>query len=379
MTAAGHARRQGTRDDTGLPQQTERVFLSYSHADLAAAIALRAALTQAGLTVLRDEDSLRGGERGLERLQGALQSCSAFVVLVGSEGVRRWVGAEVQVAPIRHLSPASDEGRLPIFPILLDEGSPATLPPFLALFQSSRWNPAAALPAGLVDAIRAHAVRLDSLPAIEGCPFVGLNAFASRDSRLFFGRRREALEALSCLGDQQQSNPKDLRAGGGAAYCRWRQIEGNSGTGKSSLVNAGMLPMIEQGALWARTGFERWRTLGPMMPGKDPLTRLVEVIEHGLVSNDSRRNMLARQQAFESDERALAFALREARNEQTAFLLIVEEFEELFTFVDAASRRQFDAQLANALHDAECPLFVISAVRADFLDRFDQLPRLQAI
>ena len=70
--------------------------------------------------------------------------------------------------------------------------------------------------------------------------------------------------------------------------------------------------MIEQGALWARTGFERWRTLGPMMPGKDPLTRLVEVVEHGLVSDERRRNMLARQQAFESDSRALAFALRDA-------------------------------------------------------------------
>jgi formylglycine-generating enzyme required for sulfatase activity len=362
-----------------IPQPTERVFLSYSHNDRAAAIVLRAALEKAGLSVFKDDDSLRGGDRWLERLQQVLNGCSAFVVLAGRDGVRRWVGAEVQVALIRHLSSEKDDERLPIFPILLEEVAPETLPPFLALFQASRWRAAEALPAGLIDAISAHAIRLDSPPAIEGCPFVGLNAFTSKDARLFFGRRRETLEALACLGDQQQANPEGLHGGGGSAYCRWLQIEGNSGTGKSSLVNAGMLPMIERGVLWARTGFEHWTLLGPMMPGKDPLTRLVEVVEHGLISDPSQRNMLARQQAFEQDERALAFALRDVRQEQSAFLLIVDQFEELFTFADAAASKRFDALLANALQDAECPLFLISTVRADFLDRFEHLPRLQAI
>ena len=49
-----------------------------------------------------------------------------------------------------------------------------------------------------------------------------------------------------------------MQGAGGANYYRWLQIEGNSGAGKSSLVHAGMLPMIEQGALWARTGFDHW-------------------------------------------------------------------------------------------------------------------------
>jgi formylglycine-generating enzyme required for sulfatase activity len=363
----------------GKPQTTKGVFLSYSHNDRAAASALRAALETAKLSVFKDDVSLRGGDRWLERLQQVLQGCSAFVVLAGRDGVRRWVGAEVEVALIRHLSPEKDEDRLPIFPILLEEALPETLPPLLALFQATRWTPAEALPAGLVDAIGAHTIRLDSPPAIEGCPFVGLNAFTSKDSRLFFGRRRETLEALACLGDQQQANPEGLRAGAGSAYCRWLQIEGNSGTGKSSLVNAGMLPMIEQGALWARTGVEHWSILGPMMPGKDPLTRLAEVVEHGLISDQSRRNLLARQQVFEHNERALAFILRDFKAERSAFLLIVDQFEELFTFADAAASKQFDALLANALHDAECPLFLISTVRADFLDRFERLPRLQAI
>lgn len=364
---------------TASPQATELVFLSYNRADQGAANDLRMKLEMDQLSVFMADESLRVGDRWLGRLQEVLQGCSAFVVLAGRDGVRRWVGAEVQVALIRNLSPEEDEDRLPIFPILLEEALPETLPPLLALFQATRWTPSEALPAGLTDAIRKHAIRLDSPPAIKGCPFVGLNAFTSKDSRLFFGRRRETLEALACLGDQQQANPEGLRGGGGGAYCRWLQIEGNSGTGKSSLVNAGMLPMIEQGALWARTGFERWIILGPMMPGQDPLSLLVDVLEHGLITDHREPHMLARQQLFERDERALAFALRDFKAEQTAFLLIVDQFEELFTFAKTAASKQFDALLANALQDAECPLFLISTVRADFLDRFEQLPRLQAI
>ncbi|SBT04893.1 Formylglycine-generating sulfatase-like enzyme (fragment) [Candidatus Accumulibacter aalborgensis] len=187
---------------------------------------------------------------------------------------------------------------------------------------------------------------------------------------------------MSYLGDQQQTNPEDLRTAGGAAYCRWLQIEGSSGTGKSSLVNAGMRPMIEQGALWARTGFERWRVLGPMMPGKDPLANLATVVEHGLTPKPVQPDTLARRQRLQTDKRALALDLRDFRHaeeEQTAFLLIVDQFEELFTFAEGESCRQFDALLANALQDPECPLFLIGTVRADFLDRFGQLPSLQAI
>ena len=65
-------------------------------------------------------------------------------------------------------------------------------------------------------------------------------------------------------------------------------------------------------------------------------------------------------------------------SDDTAFLLAIDQFEELFTFADPEERRRFDGLLAAALEDADCPLFVISTVRADFLDRFEDLPRLVA-
>jgi formylglycine-generating enzyme required for sulfatase activity len=355
------------------------IFLSYSRSDRDKCIALRSALEQAGLSVFRDEDSIRLGDRWLTRLEEALQGCCAFVLLVGRDGVRRWVGAEWQVALIRHLSPQDDTQRLPIFPILLEGAKPEDLPPFLALFQSARWTPAESLPYALLEAITTHVTQFDYRESIKGCPFLGLNAFGKSDAKLFFGRRKETLEALACLGDQRESNPERLHGSGGTAYHRWLQIEGNSGAGKSSLVNAGMLPMIEQGALWARTGFERWQILGPMMPGMDPLTKLAEVLEQGLIADPVKRDSLGRMQKLQQDERALAFTLRDFRQEQSAFLLIVDQFEELFTFAEDAPRQRFDALLANALQDPECPLFLISTVRADFLDRCEQLPRLQTL
>ncbi|MBE2295765.1 MAG: SUMF1/EgtB/PvdO family nonheme iron enzyme [Phycisphaerales bacterium] len=359
--------------------QPELIFLSYSRNDRAAAIALRSALEQAGLPVFQDEDTIRVGDRWVMRLQDALQGCGAFLLLVGRDGVRRWVGAEVQVALIRHLSSHDEASRLPIFPVLLEDAQPDDLPPFLALFQTERWSPNTPVPTALLDAIQTRTIRFDVPPVFEGCPFLGLHAFGRGDARLFFGRRQETLMALASLGDQSESNPEGLHGDGGAAYHRWLQIEGNSGAGKSSLVNAGMLPMIEQGALWARTGYEHWRVLGPMLPGKDPLAKLAEVLEHGLIAEPAQRNSMGRLQQLEQDERALALALRNVKQDRSAFLLVVDQFEELFTFAEDQSRQRFDALLAQALQDPECPLFLISTIRADFLDRFERLSHLQAI
>jgi hypothetical protein len=225
----------------------------------------------------------------------------------------------VEIALTRHLSPHDDAERLPIFPILLEQDvRPEDLPPFLALFQSTRWSPTESLPGALLEAINNRAIRLGE-PRLEGCPFLGLNAFGRGDARLFFGRRKETLEAIAGLGDQQESNPESMHGSGGAGYHRWLQIEGNSGAGKSSLVNAGMLPMMERGALWARTGFEHLRILGPMMLGKDPLTKLAEEFENGLIADPVQRNLPARLQQLEAGACGLALALRGFKRDRSAF------------------------------------------------------------
>jgi hypothetical protein len=294
----------------------------------------------------------------------------------GAQGVWRWVGAEVEIALVRHLSPHDDSQRLPLFPILLGDAKPEVLPPFLALFQATQWSPDQPLPGDLVAAIQTKSIRLDQTQPFAGCPFLGLDAFDRKDARLFFGRRKETLDALAMLGDQRETDPERIGGAGGAGYVRWLQIAGNSGAGKSSLVRAGMLPMIERGALWARTGFDRWQVLGPMLPGTNPLAALAEVMERGLIGDETKRDSLTLEGKFKANAESLARRVRDRREDRTAYLLVIDQFEELFTFAEDEPRKHFDTGLAHALQDPQCPLFVISTVRLDFLDRFERVPKL---
>jgi hypothetical protein len=58
----------------------------------------------------------------------------------------------------------------------------------------------------------------------------------------------------------------------------------------------------------------------------------------------------------------------------TAFLLVIDQFEELFTFSNREERRHLDRQLAHSLQDGDCPLYLINTVRIDYLEGFEQLP-----
>jgi len=365
-----------------LPQPPAQPFLSYSRqSDLAAANELRELLRAAGTEVFKDDASLHVGDRWFSRIEDALLHCSAFIVLVGQQGLTRWVGAETQVALSRNIGAPLNTPRLPIVPVLLGELPATVLPPFLSLFQAARWAPGQPLPSSLLSTVKASALTVQADPELLGlCPYRGLAAFRLQDQRLFFGRSRETLDAIQKLGDTQQTHPDRVRsARGGGHFKRWLQIEGNSGSGKSSLLMAGLLPMVRSGALWPRTGYAQWRILGPMMPGKEPLSKLAEVVELGLIG-DGERPDIARlvRECMAADDQALALHLRnfKGRYPDTGFLLVVDQFEELFTFADARERQRFDAQLAHALQDAECPLFLVSTVRLDFLDRMELLPRL---
>ena len=144
--------------------------------------------------------------------------------------------------------------------MLLDGADPSVLPSLLSLFQAMRWSPPSAVPGSLISGIRERAIALAPVARVEGNPFRGLNAFAKGDAKLFSGgaRRPSKRSRVWATSSVESGTSEGKRRRG--SYRRWLQIEGNSGAGKSSLVNAGMLPMIEQGALWARTGFERWRS-----------------------------------------------------------------------------------------------------------------------
>ncbi len=205
-------------------------------------------------------------------------------------------------------------------------------------------------------------------PGSKSCPFVGLDAYKTKQAQLFFGRQKETLDALTFFNTHNEP------------VVRWLEINGNSGCGKSSLMNAGLLPLVEKGWLWRRTGCERWTCIGPMVPGKDPVEMLAEsLIETAKKALGETVKMGELVKELKSGDDALRYWLRERKATDTAFLLAVDQFEELFTFANEQERGRFDRLLASALADDACPLFVISTVRADFLHRFDDVPRLNDV
>jgi hypothetical protein len=116
------------------------------------------------------------------------------------------------------------------------------------------WNGTDPLPDKLIEQIRERRLVSGETVPFEGCPFVGLAAFRTDQAHLFFGRQKETLDALACFFDIRPGRPA----------VRWLEINGNSGSGKSSLMQAGFLPLIDKGWLW-RPGrrYENWTRIGP--------------------------------------------------------------------------------------------------------------------
>ncbi len=135
--------------------------------------------------------------------------------------------------------------------------------------------------------------------------------------------------------------------------------------------------MIEQGMLWRRTGYESWLILDPMMPGNHPIEMLAEKLTRLLPQKDM--DQWEEVLSNPDKSKALSKALRPLLQPNQAVLLIVDQFEELFTLADEQESRQFDRLLAAALEDPECPFFLITTIRSDFLDRLADLPKLQAL
>src|SRR5262249_38228001 len=91
----------------------------------------------------------------------------------------------------------------------------------------------------------------------ELCPYLGLDAFREADNDKFFGRSELIARLVERLADQ-----------------RLLAVVGPSGSGKSSLVRAGLIPALKTGAL---PDSQNWRYLPPIVPGSDPMANLARM------------------------------------------------------------------------------------------------------
>jgi hypothetical protein len=175
-------------------------------------------------------------------------------------------------------------------------------------------------------------------------PYRGLRCYGREDAAVFFGREPEVALLLEKLGTQP-----------------WLLVAGRSGTGKSSLVRAGLAPRVAEGALGARAEWE----VATVVPGARPVDALARAMAPFL---DDDAGELA--QRLRGDPALAGRLVR--RRADVGFLLIVDQLEEVMTLASADERAAFSAVLEcfGALVPGVRVLFTL---RADFLERLVEL------
>ncbi|MGO8226942.1 TIR domain-containing protein [Rhizobium ruizarguesonis] len=355
----------------GRPAVAQAVlFLSHSGIDREAARELKRRLEasvsgrEAGLRVWLDvEGGLVPGPSGWqEQIEEAIdQTCTAFAIYVGSKGVVNWVDNEVRLG----LSRATRD-KIPFVPILSHGIGSAALPPFARLYEAVRdplndVNELARLVTGVL--------RTGKPPVIVADPFVGLRAMTEEDALLFYGRDQELKELEGKL-----------------ARSRFVAVVADSGSGKSSLVRAGLIPHYRGGVFADRRSREPdgriWHVV-VMRPGTSPLDGLRLAVttaaeQRGLSVGD--KNDLRNALDFDVEPQT-AYALQcNLAAETTETLLVVDQFEELFTQTPEPQRKLFiDWLLRMVAPGARPSVRVVITMRSDHFNLCSSHEALSAL
>nr|WP_026332435.1 protein kinase [Deinococcus apachensis] len=173
-------------------------------------------------------------------------------------------------------------------------------------------------------------------------PYKGLRPFGEADAPDFFGREREVAALLEHLKGS-----------------RFVALVGPSGSGKSSVVRAGLLPALWSGAL---PGSGKW-FVATLLPGPHPLAALGAALT-GVALRSPPPDLLGA-----GDLTALAPAILPS-DPETELLVVIDQFEEVFTLTrDVRERDALLAGIAEAVGAEDSRVRVVVTLRADFYDR----------
>lgn len=335
------------------------VFLSHASIDKPAVENLARRLRdESGLNPFLDKWHLVPGQPWQKELEESLDRSACAAVFVGA-GEGPWRNEEVQLALSKAVR-THDDYR--VIPVLLPGASPDRLSGFLGLRTWVDFTAGiddADAYARLVAGIRGEPSEIGpySLPD-EPTPYRGLLAFEPEHAAFFFGRSAETQRLRQKL-----------------ANAPFVAVIGASGSGKSSVVRAGLLPAIAR----TESAADRSRTL-VVRPGGDPLRALAEALaklgpaDRGLAFTDE----LCARLATRTD------GLRTAISGQTdsRVLLVIDQFEELFTHAQDSSPEvhatavSFAENLYDSATRSNGRVRVLITLRADFVGHCLELPRL---
>jgi tetratricopeptide (TPR) repeat protein len=347
-----------------------RWFLSYNSVDLPIVEQLEGRLRQQipDTEIFFAPKALRAGGYWLPKLAEAIAEASAFILYVGENGLGPWQVIEYYEA----LDKRVKQPDFPVVLVLLD-GKPAPGLPFL---RQLHWivtaDPSSTDTIGKLKETAAGggADRPGELWRYTA-PYRGLAAMTEADSDFFFGREQQTVDVINAIGAEQE---------------RLAVLIGNSGVGKSSLAQAGILGALkrqafpestDKGTPWPKLFHDsrRWCFL-KMQPGTEPIKALVEPFLKTWQFDPTDPKWEERRtdwiSALSSGKATLSGLLdaTERRYEELgqdkppAFFLYVDQGEELYVRSIESQRGAFSKMLADAVADPR--LYALMSLRSDF-------------
>ena len=194
-------------------------------------------------------------------------------------------------------------------------------------------------------------------------PYPGLRHFSNEEDFLFFGREQQVTELLKRLRSE-----------------RLLAVVGSSGSGKSSLVRAGLLPALFGGTM-TEAG-SHWEAI-VLRPGSTPIANLAQAfLEADLYDAEQADARLQLKATLGHSHLGLVEAARQSDlEERTNLLVVVDQFEELFRFDKGGPEEReaadaFVQLLLEAARQRERGIYIVITIRSDYLGDCSQIPEL---
>jgi len=200
-------------------------------------------------------------------------------------------------------------------------------------------------------------------------PFPGLRPFKIEESHLFFGREGQSDEVLLKLSKH-----------------RFVGVIGPSGSGKSSFIYCGVLPILYGGFLTGKS--TDWEVV-VTRPGAAPIDNLAQallktdLVDEELSEEDKQIKKTIISSLLRSSSVGLVETIMQFKgNKEKNYLILVDQFEELFRFKDSSNLQSVNETLAfinllmEAINYADAPIYVAITMRSDFIGECSQFPEL---